>query len=433
MVELEEQLRRYGDAIGESLVSGDGGPDGTDGDGFHRTRPATRRSRRRVLLVAASLVVAGTVAAAALAAMRSGQSDAPDVAATGTPTSAVFDTRTDTVLVFSDGIDGITALDLDAGVAARRVIDGERAGDQPFRINLVDDHLVVGWGEIYAAPLDGGRSTRIDTARYYIPAAEPGQVWTVIPGPLGQGMVQIQRVTMDGNVVVTTDALDLSSYTPLYGVPGGLVVAGPQGLAIWEASSGSVSDPIGAAARSVSITSDGTHLAWCDETCQQPHLVDLDRTGPPTAPAAAPGHRVALSPDGQHLAALRSTDAGTELVVTDLATGDETLVATTLPRFGSVQWTDDGQQLFYASASAAAGETTLGRYDVPTGSWQMVDLDLDPGHAVAMFVPVERDPASALLAGERTEPGDCPEVGDTFPSGRTASCAFPVNSRPGDR
>lgn len=433
MVELDEQLRRYGDAIGESLVSGDG-PDGTDGDGLHRTRPATRRSRRRVLLIAASLVIAGTVAAAALAVVRSDRRDAPDVAATGTPASAVFDTRTDTVLVFSDGIDGITALDLDTGVAARRVIEGERAGDQPYRINLVDEHLVVGWGEIYAAPLDGGSSTRIDTARYYIPAAEPGQVWTVIPGPLGQGMVQIQRVTMDGTVVATTDALDLSSYTPLYGVPGGLVVAGPQGLAIWEASSGRVSDPIGAAAPAISIASDGTHLAWCDqETCQQPHVVDLDRTGPPTTPAAAPGQRVALSPDGQHLAALRSTAVGTELVVTDLTTGQETPVATTPPHSGSLHWTGDGRQLFHTSTSTATGETTLGRYDVRTGSWQTVDLDIDLGPAVAMFVPVARDRASALLTGERTKPGDCPAVGDTFPSGRTESCAFPVNSQPVDR
>jgi hypothetical protein len=429
MVDLEEQLRRYGDAIGEALTVGDD-LDDTGGHAFRRTRSTTRRSRRRALVVAAVLVVAGTVAGAALTAVRSGRRDAPDVAATGTSAGAVFDARTDTVLVFSDGIDGITALDLDAGVAARRVIDGERAGDQPFRLNLVDDHLVVGWGEIYAAPLDGSPSVHLDTARIYIPAAEPGQVWTIIPGPLGQGMVQVQRITMDGTVIVTTDALDLSRFTPLYGVPGGLLVQGPEGLAIWEASSGGVSDPIGANAPAISVASDGTHLAWCDEACQQPHLVDLDRTGPPTTPAAAPGQRVALSADGQHLAALRSTTAGTELVVTDLTTGQETPVATTPPHSGSVQWADDGRQLFYASASAAAGETTLGRYDLHTDTWQTVDLDLDTGHAVAMFVPANRDRASALLTGKRTEPGDCPEVGDTFPSGRTEPCAFPVNSRP---
>ena len=72
-----------------------------------------------------------------------------------------------------------------------------------------------------AAPLNGGPSRRIDLARIYIPAAEPGEVWTVIPGPLGQGQMQIQRVAMDGTVVVSTDALDLSRYQPLYGVPVG--------------------------------------------------------------------------------------------------------------------------------------------------------------------------------------------------------------------
>ena len=63
MLKLEEQLRRYGEAIGESLDSG-GGPDGTDGDEFHRLRSTTRWSPRRVLLIVASLVVAGTVTAA---------------------------------------------------------------------------------------------------------------------------------------------------------------------------------------------------------------------------------------------------------------------------------------------------------------------------------------------------------------------------------
>jgi hypothetical protein len=105
-------------------------------------------------------------------------------------------------------------------------------------------------------------------------------------------------------------------------------------------------------------------------------------------------------------------------------------VSTLPPAGGSVQWADDGRQLFYASASAASGDTTLGRYDVRTGAWQMVDLDLDTGHAVAMFVPVGRDHGSALLTGERVEPRECPEVGDTFPSGRTDPCAFPVSSRP---
>jgi hypothetical protein len=429
MLKLEEQLCRYGEAIGEALDSG-GRPDGTDGHEFHRRQSTARRSHRRVLLIAASLVVAGTVTAAALTAVRSGRRDAPDVAASGTPTIAVFDTRTDTVLIFSDGIDGITALDLDAGVAARRVVEGERAGDQPFRVNLVDEHLVVGWGEIYAAPLDGGPSSRIDEARIYIPAAEPGEVWTVIPGPLGQGQVQIHRVAMDGTVVVSTDALDLSRYQPLYGVPGGLVVQGPQGLAIWDAGTGRVSDPIGGTARSVSIASDGTHLAWCDETCQQPHVVDLERTGPPTAPAGALGQRVALSPDGRHLAALRSAANGFELVVTDLATGQETPVSTTPRGSGSLQWADDGHQLFYANASAASGDTTLGRYDVRTGTWQTVNLDLGTGHALAMFVPVGRDPGSALLTGKRVEPGECPEAGDTFPTGRTDPCTFPVNTRP---
>jgi hypothetical protein len=47
-----------------------------------------------------------------------------------------------------------------------------------------------------------------------------------------------------------------------------------------------------------------------------------------------------------------------------------------------------------------------------------------------MFVPLVRAHASALVTGERVEPSECPEVGDTFPSGRTDPCTFPVSRRP---
>ena len=103
----------------------------------------------------------------------------------------------------------------------------------------------------------------------------------------------------------------------------------------------------------------------------------------------------------------------------------------TTPRgSGSLQWAEDGHQLFYANASAASGDTTLGRYDLRTGTWQTVDLDLGTGDLWPAFVPFRRDHGSALLTGTRVEPRECPEAGDTFPSGRTDPCTFPVNTRP---
>jgi hypothetical protein len=428
MLELEEQLRRYGDAIGRSLAHGDDLDDAGDHE-LGLERPSGHRRRRWPFLAtaaAAACVVA--IAVAAVTVLRSDGGDDADTATVGAPAGAVFDARTGTVLLFTDGV-GVTALDLDAGSAVRRFLDGERAGDQPYRINHVDDQLVVGWGEIYAAPLDGGPSTLIDSATIFIPAAEPGEVWTVdYPGGrIGQGRAEIRRVTMDGVVAFSAGTLDTDRYSPLYGVPGGLVVRGPEGLAIWNATTGRLSDPIGPATPVISIASDGTHLAWCDDTCADPRVVDLEHTGPPTAPAGASGQRLALSPDGNHLAVLRpTTDGRAELVVTDVTTGDETRVATTpLRDSASLQWANDGHQLFHATDLYGSKRTTLGRYDLATGAWQSVELDLGDN---LTFVPIPHDQATGLLTDQRAQPEACRSVEGVFRRS-AAPCTFPVTSR----
>ncbi|MGH9229067.1 MAG: hypothetical protein ACRD07_10155 [Acidimicrobiales bacterium] len=389
--------------------------------------------RRGFVITAAGVVAAAiTITVAAVMVVRSEQDDGDaDVAPTTPSGGPVFETPTNTVLLLSDGIDGVTALDLDTGIAGRRVIEGERAGDQPYRINLTGDHLVVGWGEIYAAPLDGGPSRLIDEATIFIPAAEPGEVWTVdYPGGrIGQGRAEIRRVTTDGTIVASSSALDTSRHHPLYGVPGGLAVRGPEGLAVWDAATGLVGDAIAAGARIGTIVSDGRHLASCAAPCAEPRVVDLERTGPPTAPAGVAGRGLALSPVGTHVAVLQTIPGGRiELVVTDLTTGGETRVATTpLPPVGTLQWTDDGRQLFYATYSYGAAKTTLGRYDLASAAWQSVEVDI--GDSVT-FIAVARDRARALLTGHRVEPDECPSADGVFPSGRTDACTFLVGSRP---
>ena len=205
-------------------------------------------------------------------------------------------------------------------------------------------------------------------------------------------------------------------------------VRGPEGLAVWHVSSGLVGDAIGSDAVVGAIVSDGRHLAWCYDPCAAPHVVDLERSGPPTTPAGAAGRGLALSPDGTRLAMLGGTAGGrAELVVTDLATGRETRVAgTPLSESGSLQWTDDGRQLFYATNSYGSPKTTLGRYDVAAAAWQAVEVDIGDG---VTFVAVARDRAQALLSGHRVEPDECPSADGVFPSGRTDACTFVVGSR----
>src|SRR5204862_6609968 len=82
----------------------------------------------------------------------------------------------DDVLVFDDGYDGVVALDVGAQIVTRRPVAGQKAGDQPFRSLLVGGRLVVGWGDVYAVPLAGGRSRRLGRG-VAVPADEPGAVW----------------------------------------------------------------------------------------------------------------------------------------------------------------------------------------------------------------------------------------------------------------
>lgn len=153
-------------------------------------RSGRGRSRRLVLAfagVAVLLAVAGGLL------VRSSKDKTPFPIGSSTidqrRPDGLFASPTGVVLLFADGIDGVTAVDLDRGVVGRRVVEGERPGDQPFRLTHTGDHLVVGWGEIWAAPLDGGPSRKIDDATIYLPAAEPGEVWTLTwaGGRIGQG------------------------------------------------------------------------------------------------------------------------------------------------------------------------------------------------------------------------------------------------------
>lgn len=142
-------------------------------------REARRRQRRRRRLIG---VVVGALAASAVALSITTDNGPNTRRSREVPrpaTQPLFAEKTGAVLLLSDGIDGVTAIDVDHRVAGRRVIEGERAGDQPFRITTTGDQLIVGWGEIYAMPLTRGPSRKIADATIYIPAAEPGQVWTI--------------------------------------------------------------------------------------------------------------------------------------------------------------------------------------------------------------------------------------------------------------
>ena len=99
------------------------------------------------------------------------------------------------------------------------------------------------------------------------------------------------------------------------------------------------------------------------------------------------------------------------------------MAGTPLSERGSLQWTEDGRQLFYASDSYRSAKTTLGRDDPAAAAWQAVGVDIGDG---VTFVAVARDRAQALLTGHRVEPDECPSADGGFPSGEARSSGSPA-------
>ena len=163
MAELGDLLR---EAVGEVA------PEPWSVDDVAR-RARRRRHRQRV---GGALATVAVVVAAAVGVMTGGDRSGVDVVDQPQPPTGqpVFSTPTGVALLFDDGYDGVTALDLDTGVVGRRVVDGQRAGDQPYRLFRSGDSLIVGWGEVFAAPLDGGPSVSLGEATLAVPAVRAG-------------------------------------------------------------------------------------------------------------------------------------------------------------------------------------------------------------------------------------------------------------------
>ena len=419
MLEIEEQLRRYGEALERELLD--------PADGLPVIPVRHRRRTRRVFFAAAAAVAvaAGVATTLALVASRDeGSVVSTEPAAPGEPSRAgVFSTPTDTVLLFSDGIDGATAIDLDRRLAGRRVIEGERAGDQSFRLTLAGEHLVVGWGEIYAAPLSGEPSQKVADATIYIPASESGEVWTLTweGGGIGSGTATLHRVRIDGTVVFTSTTFDPAILQPLIGVPGGLAVNTPEGVAVWYADTGTTSAVLGPGP-ATAATTDGRSLAWCAGSCSTFHVAELERRGAPIAPHVAPGaQQIALPGNGARLAVLRPSGGGADLVVTRSETSEEVVVARDLDPSGALTWTSDGRQLFYTENSHLQSSHRVGRYDVETERWEIHSLPVGDGLApIALY----RAQARSFFSDQLVSARDCRGAEGAFPSGRQGVCTF---------
>lgn len=386
-------------------------------------REARRRRRRRRVMIGLVVIAFAVCVLVLWARAGDGSRASRSRARSGSSAAGLFDEKTGAVLLLSDGIDGVTAIDVDHRIAGRRVIAGERAGDQEYRITTTGDQLIVGWGQIYAFPLTRGPSRKIADATTYVPAAEPGQVWTTTweGGVTGAGRSTVQRITTDGKVVFSSTALPTTDY-PLLGVPDGLVVQTSDGPAIWNSATAAIGPTLGPGRPAASITSNGKTVAWCNNTCIDVHVVPLTATGPTTAQHAGM-QQLALSNDNQRVAYLRPVgDEHAELVVRDVTSGSETTIATDLSVYGSIAWSTDSRQLFYSEPSYGMISMHLGHYSIDTGRWEYHDIPF--GGAVSGIVIVSPSDARRFFNTKLAQPGSCPGAGMMYPSGRHGICSF---------
>ncbi|MBA2280891.1 MAG: hypothetical protein H0W25_06595 [Acidimicrobiia bacterium] len=380
-----------------------------------------RRRRRRTFVVAGLLAVAGAGAAASVL-VDDGPPHQVDVVEEGREDGAVFAEDTGVVLLFDDGYDGATALDLDMGNVGRRRIEGQTAGDEgpPFRSG---DALVVGYGPPHLAPFDGGPSIPLRDAWVFVPGPDTGDVWAVMGEPEPGGTAAAYTVGRFSAAGELLGQWQTPGGFPMAAVPGGLALERTTAVDLWEAETGSV---VATLEDGRALTASSSQLAWCERDCTR-LLLRSHATGETVTTDELGGapYSAVFSPDGSRLAVRFSGGGDVEqLALVDTSDGTVTPVATSpLEPYGPIAWSPDGAQLFFAGRSQGGESLALGRYDVAgdtveervlplTGTLGM--LALGPDEA-ASFLPN----AAALGA-----PDACPPP-DVQPSGRPAGvCGF---------
>jgi hypothetical protein len=318
--------------------------------------------------------------------------------------SVGFSQAMGSVLVFDDGLTGVTVVDLDTGDVVRRGIDGQRPGASEHRLTRVGNSLVVGWGRIHAVSIETLDSVMLGEATVFVPAVEPDTVWLVdYPGGrIGQGTPTFRHIRLNGDEISSAEGVPPEQGFAVRGVPGGLVLEGDLGLTLWYPS-GEVA-PIPGTSRAFVGDTSGDQIAWCEAGCAELRIGEIggaDISIPAPAETSNFDARSArFSPDGRLLAAIvgDAATAGTgshgSLVMVDVVTGAATLITERLlPRPSYIAWSQDGRHLFFSSNSYGEPETLLGWYRPADGHLEVITF---PYGGMLSFVVLTSDEAAAL-------------------------------------
>jgi hypothetical protein len=390
------------------------------------TRARRRRHRRRAAIAGAAVVVAAIASTALLT--RDGGDSGSDVRLGEPEETGLFSTGTDDVLVFDDGYDGVTAVDPERLVAARVPVEGQAAGDQPFRSIVVGDDLVVGWGDVYAWRLGAPRSRLIGEG-VVLPAAEPGHVWLA---PCCDGGPQTYRlVDMDGNVV-------LEGYRPppetggVAAVDGGLAFAQGGDISVWDARDDEIVRTFRGITAAQVGPAHGEILLSCTASCARMQLTDLasgvtrEIQGGGDSPDM---YDAVFSPDGRWLAVavgVGADGAPQAVVLVDVA-GARIVQTLSVSSYVTAAWSPDSTRLYVASNSYMRSEGTLTRIGVTTNAVERAKV---PFGGLMSFHVMDRSSAAPLFAATETAASQC--VPPTIqPSGRTEPCRFTFQPVPG--
>jgi hypothetical protein len=386
-------------------------------------------------------LAAGSAIALALAAIvfLAPAGPQPTPAATTTPSTStslvgslpsegpVFGEPTGVLLLFDDGIDGLTAVDLDRRLAGRSVVEGQRAGDERYSMVRVGEKLVVGWSEPHSVDIATRDSSPLGAATVFVPAAEPGRVWMIDSGrPIGDEPLQVWQVdVITGQPLSQPVALE-GQGDPQIGIVGGLALETEGGVNLWHEASGEVtileSDGYG-----VVHDVHAEDLVWCGVECDRLRITDtvaqetqeLELPDPYTR-AIGPSQ---MSPSGRFVAVLLGNDeeyVGQAVWILDRETGSTDLVSDPETSVDFLTWSPDGDQLFATSYSCGESETVVWRYGISDQDFTSIIL---PFGGAMSPVAVDASVADAYISENLREMEEC-RAPTVQPSGRTEICSF---------
>ncbi|MGH8913441.1 MAG: hypothetical protein ACRDZM_02890 [Acidimicrobiia bacterium] len=298
----------------------------------------------------------------------------------------VFGEETGVILLLDDGLEGVTAVDLDGRRGGRSIVEGQRAGDEEYSMVRVGDKLVVGWSEPHAVDIATREAVSLGTATIFVPAAEPGRVWMVDSGSrIGSASVRVWQVdVITGEALHDPIPLDTDGY-PHIGIEGGLVLQTDSTLNLWMSASRETVPLASTSSGSVQDVS-GNHLAWCSEDCP---ILSVTNTGSLDTQEYQPpdgydqfAHESQFSPNGRYLAALvrqARPPGATAIWILDRETNQTNVVSDPGTSVSFLTWTPDSSQVFATSYSYGSDRTVVWRYPIADQEFDSVVLPFGGG------------------------------------------------------